>query len=264
MYVLRDFVFKTPRPNLYDYLKVFAILAMIVDHIGFFVFPHLPLLRLIGRLAFPVFLFLVWFNWSYKFDRRLWLFWLIVQIPFTFVYLAWYVTDYVLNILLCIWLVRLFLSFFHRISVSLSSWVRMFFFFFSLLFFFLLFPYTYTILDYGSMVFVFGMLGYFFRFYYVSSYLNFFLLLFMGIFVFCFHYFTQFFVFWFFFSELQWFVLSLFYIFELQLFVVLSEKNYSLCVSKWIDWVISRSSRYALGIYVFHIVLLSCLWFFVQ
>lgn len=264
MFVLRDFVLKTSRPNLYDYLKVFAIFVMIVDHIGFFIFPHVPLLRLVGRLAFPVFLFLVWFNWSYTFDRRLWLFWLIVQVPFTFVYLQWYVTDYVFNILLCIWLVRLFLLFFHRIAVSLSSSVRMIFFFFFLLFFFLIFPYTYTVLDYGSIIFAFGMLGYFFRFYFVSGYLDSFLLLFLGTIVFCFHYFTQLFVFWSFFSELHRFLLSLFYVFELQVFVLLSEKNYSLCMGKWIDSVISRSSRYALSIYVFHIVVLSCFWFFMQ
>jgi len=47
------------RPNLYDYLKVFAIIAMIIDHVGYYLYPELEVLRWIGRFAFPIFLFLV-------------------------------------------------------------------------------------------------------------------------------------------------------------------------------------------------------------
>lgn len=54
------------RPNLYDYLKCFALLMMVIDHIGYYIFPQYLLLRLIGRWAFPIFLFLVGFNRSYR------------------------------------------------------------------------------------------------------------------------------------------------------------------------------------------------------
>ena len=36
-------------------LKIFALLFMIIDHIGFIIFPENLLLRAIGRLAFPLF-----------------------------------------------------------------------------------------------------------------------------------------------------------------------------------------------------------------
>ncbi len=64
---------KNTRPNLYDYLKVVAILTMIVDHLGYYLFPEVLEFRLIGRVAFPLFLFLVGFNASFRW--RWWLFW---------------------------------------------------------------------------------------------------------------------------------------------------------------------------------------------
>ena len=46
---------KETRPNLYDYLKIVAIFTMIIDHIGYFFAPEIIELRLIGRVAFPIF-----------------------------------------------------------------------------------------------------------------------------------------------------------------------------------------------------------------
>lgn len=40
-------------------LKIIACIAMAIDHIGFFLFPHILIFRLIGRVAFPLFAFLV-------------------------------------------------------------------------------------------------------------------------------------------------------------------------------------------------------------
>jgi TraX protein len=40
-------------------IKWIAIVTMIVDHIGLFFFPHLPALRIIGRLSFPLFAWLI-------------------------------------------------------------------------------------------------------------------------------------------------------------------------------------------------------------
>lgn len=39
---------------------------MIVDHLGYYLFPEVLELRLIGRVAFPIFLFLVGFNGSFR------------------------------------------------------------------------------------------------------------------------------------------------------------------------------------------------------
>lgn len=62
----------TTRPNRYDYLKLLALATMIVDHVGYFLFPEVIWLRVIGRIAFPLFLLLVGFNGSYKRRWSLW------------------------------------------------------------------------------------------------------------------------------------------------------------------------------------------------
>lgn len=53
--------------NSYDLLKLFALLTMFVDHIGFFFFPEYSWMRLVGRLSFPCWMFLI----GYANTRRL-------------------------------------------------------------------------------------------------------------------------------------------------------------------------------------------------
>ena len=40
-------------------LKIIALISMTIDHIGYFVFPEVLWLRIIGRLAFPIFAFMI-------------------------------------------------------------------------------------------------------------------------------------------------------------------------------------------------------------
>jgi hypothetical protein len=42
-----------------DIIKILAISTMTIDHIGFLIYPEILLLRIIGRLAFPLFAYLV-------------------------------------------------------------------------------------------------------------------------------------------------------------------------------------------------------------
>src|SRR5262249_26061534 len=61
--------------------------AMVIDHVGLFFFPQILLLRIIGRLAFPLFAWLI-ANGAYCSSNikmylvRLFLFAIIAQIPF--------------------------------------------------------------------------------------------------------------------------------------------------------------------------------------
>lgn len=54
-------VLKRPAPFLLsgNVLKILAAVTMTVDHVGMTLFPGLPVLRFIGRLAFPIFAFMV-------------------------------------------------------------------------------------------------------------------------------------------------------------------------------------------------------------
>lgn len=40
-------------------LKVIAALCMLIDHVGYWFFPHADLLRIIGRIAFPIYAFCI-------------------------------------------------------------------------------------------------------------------------------------------------------------------------------------------------------------
>lgn len=68
-------------------IKLIAITAMVIDHIGLFFFPQILVFRIVGRLAFPLFAWLI-ANGAYysknvkKYLVRLFFFALVAQIPF--------------------------------------------------------------------------------------------------------------------------------------------------------------------------------------
>ena len=41
------------------WLKMIAITTMLIDHVGAVLLPQYPILRIIGRIAFPIFCFLL-------------------------------------------------------------------------------------------------------------------------------------------------------------------------------------------------------------
>ncbi len=68
-------------------LKIIAIISMLIDHIGAILFPEITVLRIIGRLAFPIFAFLVAQGYEHTSDKkkyilRMFIFALISEIPF--------------------------------------------------------------------------------------------------------------------------------------------------------------------------------------
>lgn len=59
--------------NSYDLLKSFAVIIMIIDHVGSYVFVDSDVLRSIGRIGFPVWFFLAGYSKSRNIPKILWL-----------------------------------------------------------------------------------------------------------------------------------------------------------------------------------------------
>jgi len=72
-----------------DILKIIAIVAMLIDHVGYLLLPELTILRVIGRIAFPIFAYHVVIGYKKtsdlkKYVYRLSIFAIISQLPFAF------------------------------------------------------------------------------------------------------------------------------------------------------------------------------------
>lgn len=55
----------------YDVLKFFAVVIMIIDHVGYYFYPEVAAFRAIGRIGFPVWFFLVGYASGRAIDWRL-------------------------------------------------------------------------------------------------------------------------------------------------------------------------------------------------
>ena len=91
-------VFRQQSSGTIEFIKWIAIIAMAVDHIGLILFPDLTVLRMVGRVALPLFGFLLIHNYLFfttdkkKYIVRLWVFSAISQ-PFFY-----YIVSPALNI----------------------------------------------------------------------------------------------------------------------------------------------------------------------
>jgi len=72
-------------------LKFVALILMLIDHLGYSLFPNLLILRVIGRLSFPIFAYSLTEGYIYtknrdKYFKRLLIFALISMIPYAFLF----------------------------------------------------------------------------------------------------------------------------------------------------------------------------------
>lgn len=98
--------------NSHDLIKILAICAMVIDHVGRYLLANNVWMRVVGRLAAPQFFFLVGYSGSYKFKREILLYGLVLV---TVTYITDSGTGFVdriapLNILLSFVLIKALLN----------------------------------------------------------------------------------------------------------------------------------------------------------
>lgn len=141
------------RINSYDILKCVALLTMVIDHVGVFLLPDVEMLRAIGRMAFPLFLFLVGYSRSYRITPGI----IVGAVLLVITDLATFHALFALNILVSIILTRLLLAWLERRSLlednPMQIWIA------ALVW---LLP-TMVLAEYGSMALLFALCGYYAR-----------------------------------------------------------------------------------------------------
>ncbi|MCB9989547.1 MAG: hypothetical protein H6868_09500 [Rhodospirillales bacterium] len=148
---------KTPLPKeltSYDFLKMFAVLLMIVDHVGAFYFPDQAWFRVAGRLCVPVWFFLIGYARSRDLGPRLWVGFLLLIVVKLFAGMA----LFPVNILGTIIVVRLLLD----AVMKVALWHAFVFWGVGLLLLALV-PVTGTFFEYGTLAVILAMFGYLLR-----------------------------------------------------------------------------------------------------
>ena len=52
-------------------LKIIAMISMFIDHLGFFIFPDIIILRIVGRISFPIYAYLISEGFKYTKHRTI-------------------------------------------------------------------------------------------------------------------------------------------------------------------------------------------------
>ena len=81
-------------------LKILACITMLIDHIGYFILPQLTILRLIGRLTFPIFAFLISEGTKYTKNKLRYLLTVGILGVVWQIYLIIFRSDYHFNVLI--------------------------------------------------------------------------------------------------------------------------------------------------------------------
>lgn len=105
-YILAPFTRYGPRLNSHDLMKAVAIIGMVIDHTGLYFFPDTVLFRVIGRLSFPLFCFLI--GYTSTFPLRISLIMGALFLTLTFILLGAHLLP--LNILWTVLACRIFLK----------------------------------------------------------------------------------------------------------------------------------------------------------
>jgi peptidoglycan/LPS O-acetylase OafA/YrhL len=142
-----------PQATTHDLYKFFAILLMVVDHVGFVFFPQEMWWRAVGRLCVPVWLFLAGYARPAHVQREF--FWLSGLLVLT----DWYVGEPILplNIFVTIIISRLFVAYADMLRQNAAALATLV----AIAFVFL--PSAFFAFEYGSQAFLLALAGYYYR-----------------------------------------------------------------------------------------------------
>lgn len=98
------------QPNYQDLLKTLAILTMIIDHIGLYLYPESMVMRVIGRTAMPVFCFFAGYNFHDKPKTKI-IIWGVLLHVYTTIIFKHFITT---NILIPIYLGQCYIYYFRK------------------------------------------------------------------------------------------------------------------------------------------------------
>lgn len=135
----------------YDVFKAIAILTMILDHVGFYFFPYVDIYRAVGRIAAPIFFFLVGYSRSVKIDKNI----LTAAILLQILYLIINPEFQALNVLFTITILRFFNKYFKLLKDFLLPIL------FVIVAYTVLFSQYYV--EFGTIAILFSLLGYYVR-----------------------------------------------------------------------------------------------------
>ncbi|MEM6811341.1 MAG: TraX family protein [Pseudomonadota bacterium] len=138
----------------YDFLKTLAVITMIIDHLGYYIFPDQPEWRAIGRMSLPIWMFLVGYANTREIPSIIWIGGFIIVA-------ANFIAGHqllALNILFTVAIVRYLIDLF--MDVSLGN--REYFSLTIMTLFLLVFP-TIFLFEYGTLAILWAMAGYMLR-----------------------------------------------------------------------------------------------------
>ena len=120
---------KINQKNHNNSLKLFAMFTMLIDHIGYLFFPNILLFRTIGRMAFPIFAYLLSIGYNKtsnlkKYILRLFLFGLISSIPYSFFNPELNFNPYKLNILFTLGISLIFIYLFNQVKIHFDLFIE--------------------------------------------------------------------------------------------------------------------------------------------
>ncbi len=71
-----------------DVLKLIALVTMFIDHVGYLIYPHIRTFRVIGRISFPIFAYMIAMGYIHtssrkNYAKRLFIYGAVIQIVFS-------------------------------------------------------------------------------------------------------------------------------------------------------------------------------------